>query len=470
MGVFFTLGEKKIRPGVYNRYENSGPPAETTNNRVATLFGGIWGPVNAVQTLTPEDSIGLLYGNESSDIINLAIEGGAGRILAVRIGSGGVKGSASLKDTAGTPANAITATLKYEGTRALGYIIREMLGDPNYRELVITEDGVILEKVTFPASADGEVDALIAAVSVSNYVDLAKVDGYVGTGKLALVASGTFAGGTNPTLTNESYANGLALLETKRWDCIIADTNDVAVHAIMAGFVNRMYLLGRMGFAVVGEPSTSSFDTRCAHAAAYNDYNVIYVGMGYKNTAGEKIEGWKAAAYIAGLVAGTTSDKGITHAVIPNAKTLIEEVTDAQYQKSIKSGMITFSTSSDDKVWVESGITTLINPSGEDDPGWKKIKRTRIRFEMMMRISDVTEPLVGRVAANDDGRATIIQAAQGVLNDMVSEAKLNSGAVIELVKGSSADPDSAYFNISAYDIDSIDKFYLVYKFRFSAEA
>lgn len=37
MGIFFTTGEKKVRPGVYQRYENIGGPqiAGATNGIVA---------------------------------------------------------------------------------------------------------------------------------------------------------------------------------------------------------------------------------------------------------------------------------------------------------------------------------------------------------------------------------------------------------------------------------------------------
>ncbi|MBC3798028.1 phage tail sheath subtilisin-like domain-containing protein [Acetobacterium tundrae] len=470
MGIFFTAGEKKVRPGLYNRYENGSAKPIVADGTVATVFAGNWGPLNTIKALTQNDDISLIYGGTASEIIDRTIAGGSGKILAVRIGTGGTKGSVILKDTTATPVNAITATLKYEGDRALGYIIRDVLGDTASRELIITESGTILEKITFAVSTTGEVDSLIAAAAKSIYVDLAKVDGYAGTGKLALVASGTFTGGVNPTVTTESYSNGFSLLETKNWDCVVVDTNDTAVHAILSGFVNRMYLLGRMGFAVIGEPSSVLYDTRLTHAVAYNDYNTIYVGMGYINAAGEKIEGWKAAANIAGLVAGIPSKKSITHTVIADAVSLIETLTDTQYQNAVRNGMIAFSVSSDDQVWVDSGITTLTVPSGEDDKGWEKIKRVKIRFEMMTRISNKTEKLSGQVDGTDDGKTTVIQIAQGVLNDMVAEKKLASGAKIELVTDSSADPDSAYFNITAYDIDSLEKFYLVYKFRFSEAA
>ena len=55
-------------------------------------------------------------------------------------------------------------------------------------------------------------------------------------------------------------------------------------------------------------------------------------------------------------------------------------LTNSQYEQTIDAGMLTFSTSSAGNVWIESAVTTLNMPQGEDDEGWKKIKRTKIRI------------------------------------------------------------------------------------------
>lgn len=474
MGIFYTQGEKKTRPGLYNRYENTGGGAlaGAENGVVAALFHGNWGPINTVQVIESDTDGIFLYGDESAEIINLAFAGGASKVLAVRIGSGGTKGTALLKDTSGTPLDAITVTAKHEGDRAFGFIIRDVLGDAASREFALTEDGVIIEKLTFAVSADDEVDALIAASANSNFIAMEKKSGYAGTGKLALVASGTITPGTNPTVTTQGYSDGMGAIESRAWNCVIVDTDDTAVHAVTSGFVNRMFLLGKMGFATIGEPSTVAFATRCDHAKAYNDFNTIYVGMGYTDAAGEKYEGWKSAAYIAGMVAGIPSNKSITHKVIQGAVTPTEVVTYSQYEAAIKSGMIALSMSPSGQVWVDSGITTLVTPSGDDDQGWSKIKRCKIRFEIMTRISDTVEPLSGNIDNDDDGKATVLQMAQGVINEMIAEKKLYAGATIEIdkVANATADPDSSYFVIRADDIDALEKLYLVYKYRFNTNA
>ena len=52
MGIFFTVGEKKKRPGVYQRYENVGGVsiAGATDGIVACCIRSNWGELGKVHT------------------------------------------------------------------------------------------------------------------------------------------------------------------------------------------------------------------------------------------------------------------------------------------------------------------------------------------------------------------------------------------------------------------------------------
>ena len=113
----------------------------------------------------------------------------------------------------------------------------------------------------------------------------------------------------------------------------------------------------------------------------------------------------------------------------------------------------------------ESSFTAQFSTERE---GWKKIRRVKPRFELMDRINRTVEPLIGLVNNDSDGRAAIIAAARDVLNTMIAEKKLSDGDVYE----DSANPaigDSAWFIIEVDDLDSIEKVYLTYYFRFAPE-
>lgn len=471
MGIFFTAGETKKRPGIYQRYENVGTPqlAGATNGICAALIRSNWGPVNEIQVLDSAEQISRIYGKDAVDgILTQLFYGGAQKVIAVRVGSGGAKGTATLKDSTGT--GVLTLSLKYPGERNLQYLVREYVNDETKKELVLLENQVVLERFIFAASpADStEADELLAAMVNSAYCTAAKTSGYSGTGTVELIAQGNFSGGTAVTTATQDYQNGLNVLETQRFNTLSVDTIATGVIALLAPFMDKIYNNGKMAFAVVGGDPASSLTTRMGQAAALNDYKMIFVGSGWKDSSGNTFVGEKAAARIAGMVAAIPANDSITHKIISGAVEPTEYLTNSQYEDCIDHGMLMFSVNSLGQVWVDAGITTLTTNSGEDDEGWKKIKRTKIRFELMTRATDSVAPLVGAVPNNDDGRATVIQVVQGICNNMVAEEKLLPGATCVLDSANTPQGDSAWFLIMANDIDSIEKVYLTFQFSFSA--
>ncbi len=61
---FFMKGEKKIRPGIYGRYEDVTPASEGNLVKVcACTIHSDWGPVNEVVNVTQTTDLGQLFGN-----------------------------------------------------------------------------------------------------------------------------------------------------------------------------------------------------------------------------------------------------------------------------------------------------------------------------------------------------------------------------------------------------------------------
>ena len=170
------------------------------------------------------------------------------------------------------------------------------------------------------------------------------------------------------------------------------------------------------------------------------------------------------------MIASVPSSQSITHNTVSGATDIAELLTNSQYEQTITNGMLTFSMSSNGNVWVEAGITTLNNPQGEDDEGWKKIKRTKIRFELMNRVSDTIEPMIGKINNNADGQANVIQAVGDLLDTMVAENKLLQGASVQLDPSNPPAGDSAWFIINADDVDALEKTYFNFKFQFAPQA
>ncbi len=469
MGIFFTVGEKKKRPGVYQRYENVGGVsiAGATDGIVACCIRSNWGELGKVHTFESIEAAKLALGNGGENgTVSLLTEiftGGAKKVYCVRLGSGGTKGSMKLLDTAGT--EAVTMTAKWEGNRQLSYLIRKVLGDENTKELIVLEGTLELERITF-LTGENEIENFLKATKQSNYFIFSKTE--TDAVELAEVGQSDFVVGTNPSITNENYSNAFTLLEPYVFNTICIDTESVAVHTLLTAYIQKIYQNGNiLPFAVIAESTSVPFETRLAHARAINSYNVVYVGGGAIDTLGQSLEGIRAAARIAGMVASTPSNQSLTHKVVSGMTDVLEMLTNSQYEQTIDAGMLTFSTSSAGNVWIESAVTTLNMPQGEDDEGWKKIKRTKIRKELMNRASATVEPLIGNINNDDDGRATVLIAIGKLLQLMFVEGKLLEGGSIEVDKDNLPEGDSAWFNIYADDIDSLEKMYFVYKFRYS---
>ena len=473
MSGFFTVGETKERPGVYHRYENAGA-VENTGAREGigcAIVSGNWGALNTPVIIDPSVDIASVIGSGSGyEVIHELFAGGVSKMVVVRVGTGGSAGTITLKDNntdGGT--SAVTLTALYPGSRALSISVKSSLDDESVKEATIYEGTKSLEKVTF-AAGEGEPAALVAALANSAYVK-ANIDAAAesGTGVLADVQQALFTAGTNPTVDTEAYGAGFTAAEPEVKDMICVDSNDPAVHALLAAYIDRIYQDGEYPMGCIAETSTTDFATRQGYAAAFNNEKIVYVLNSWEDAGGNVYEGYKAAARIAGMICACSAAASLTHTVISGAAKLHEGLTNAQIKKALKAGCLVVSVSKNRQVQIEKAINTLVMPGANQDEGWKKIRRVKERFELMDRIDTLVEPMIGKVDNDADGRAAIIATAQRVVNAMIGEKKLIAGTVSE-DEGNPARGDSAWFIIAVDDLDSIETIYLTYRFRFAAES
>lgn len=467
MAIFFTEGERKNRPGVYQRHENTGFTKLTTANDgiCAIPIQAMWGPLGKVVKNSNSTELKSNYGSGtygSGYTVPAAaamFEGGASAVYTYRLGTGGKQATKEL--------DGLTVTAKYPGTMPISVAVQAKLGDATRKQFMIYVGTTLAENWEFNADTKAEGANLIAAAANSKYVT---VTGTAATVSALAVASGALSGGENPTVTNEDYSKAFAALESTYYNVIALDVDDdeeMTLSLLLKEYMANAYTMGKLGHYVVGQKTTVSFADRLANCAAFNDAKGIFLGGGYM-AGNQSKDGVLAICYTAGVIAKTPSNQGITHAVIDGATDLCEDLTFADYVAAIEGGMLMLSKSSDGDIWYDSAITTLTAPeTGTQDDGWKKIRRGKCRFEMIDRIDRVLNPLVGRVSADADGIANLIQTAQRVLNAMVTEGKLLPGAVFMEDPANPYEGDSAWFIIQADDIDSLEKIYLVYQFRYS---
>lgn len=470
MAGTFIVGETKIRPGVYQRRykEGAGELAGARNGIGLGLIRANWGPLNTVVDFTPDTNVTKIFGAGSGmtqDLITEMFTGGITKGHFVRVGTGGTSPSITIKDTASTPASIVTITGAYVGNRAFTVSIRDSLTGAG-RELIIYEGTTEFAKVSF--AADGaEADGIVKAIN-DNLDDFIAVKVAAGNGTAATITQAAMTAGTNPTVATAQYSTGLDALYTVFGNVLCVDTDDAAVHALVQAWIDKVYGNGGFCTACLSEPMSVAIATRMTNAAAFNDEKVQYVLNSAKSAAGVVYEGWRNAARIGGMIAACPSNISLTHTVVSGYAVLNETLTPSQIETALQRGCIVLTTNSAGQVWIEQGINTLITPDGNMDDGWKKIRRVKTRFELMQRVGDTVDALVGKINNDPDGRATIIAAIKGVISRMVGEKKLLQGDAYE-DETNPAQGDSAWFIIAVDDIDSVEKIYLAYRFRFAAE-
>ena len=468
MAIYFTEGEVKNRPGVYQRHTNVGHPKPTTasDGICAIPIQAAWGPLGTVVKNTTPTDLKNNYGSGTYGAgftvpaATAMFNAGASVVYTYRLGTGGKQASLALDD-------GLTVTAKYPGTMPISVAVQAKLGDASKKQFIVYVGTTQTEIWEFAADTKAEGANLIAATADSKYVI---VTGEAAAVAALAVASGALTGGENPTVTNEDYSKAFAALEVSYYNCItldVDDDEDMTLSLLLQEYLTNARQFGKLGMAVVGEKTTVAFETRMEHAAMFNDGNVVYLGGGYMSGKENK-DGALSICRAAADIAKTPSNQGITHAVIDEATDLCETLTFAQYTAAINAGALMLSKSPDGAIWYDSGITTLTNPEpGTQDNGWKKIRRAKTRYELIDRLDRALAPKVGRVSADSDGIADIIQTGQRVLDAMITEGKLMAGATFTEDTANPHEGDSAYFIIQTDDIDSLEMIYLQYQFRYS---
>ena len=485
-GSVFQVGEQRIRPGVYIRVTDVGEPPEAIvpQGTVAVLFKASWGPLEEVVIMESAEAISAVFGkagdSDTLAVISEAFRGGCRRVVGYRLGAaaGAAKATVKLKDTTAESAKEVVELeALYGGARGNDFFVKiqDSLMDDSKRELLLYEGVTLRQTVEFAkgASGSGEPASLVAAITASNSPWVtAKVLNDGGNKIMATVAQAELKNGANPTTDGDAYSAALAAIEATDWNVLCIDTNDPIIHAVTQTYIDRVRNEGKRVIGVVGEDSTVALATRFANARAFNDPAIVYVANGFKGSDGAARTGYLAAARVAGMIAGSQITDSLTHAVVRGATEIWGTeaargaLTNAEIEQAIQSGALVFTMSAQKQAHIEYGINTFVTVTADYDAGWKKIRRVKTRDNLIDRIAFTWDPLIGKINNSPDGRATLIAAAQGIINKMVTEGALLGGTFMEDPNNPPAG-DSAWFVAHVDDLDGAEKTYIAFGFRFS---
>ena len=504
-------GTIPVSPGVYFRTTSSGVSVEgAINGIVAVVYKSNWGALNTVVDIAPEDM------NNLKDIVGTgvgynaiyqAFRGGALRVRAVRVGTGGsapyvrIYSSNTYKVSTAHPASAsgVPATVASGSVPAAdaAYAIRIEAKYPSSlefkcsiaddlvtgkRKLTIYDGTRIVESFSV-LKGDKESIRMVDEINNTSKYFIAKhklkntVTGKNAGCRLSNYTQRSFQGGADPTTNVDSFSAGLDVLERYSWNVVVTTSNEASVHALLTAYVQQCYDNGQLIMTVIGgtrKHKDSSGKTvaypyteRVAYATATNDWRVNYVPSGWLGTDGLEYEGYQSAAYLAGMIAGSESNTSITHLVIQGALRPLEDLSREEAKAAMASGCIVLQPNDEGQVWVGNANNTLVTLGNNQDEGWKKIRRTKTRFEFMSRVNRTCDKLIGRLNNDAHGRATIVTAITTVIREMIAEHKLFNGSYVEVDTAHQPVGDRAYFIAHIGDIDSLEKIFLTHNFSYA---
>ena len=498
------LGVVETRPNTYFRTESGDVVAEgAINGIVAVVYQGTWGTPNVVVDISPEDLTNLrnIVGTGAGyEAVRQAFLGGALMVRAVRAGTAPTT-TTTTTNTDGTTTKTTksvakpkvflytsVATKNADGTTTNKNVLAIALYSYCYtsrqftlnistnaftkkRQLDIYDGTYLVESFSVTASSKESL-ALVAAINaqskcfkaVHKYKNTAGKD--VGV-KINDYSARAFTTSKNLGISVGAFATAINALEPYNWNTIIATSGSMGVQKSLAEFVIQSYEVGRFGMAVIGGKSTTPLADHMALAASINDWRVVYCPSGWTDTDGTGRGSSVLAARLAGMIAGCETNASITHLVISGAFNLLNNYTNGEMIQAEESGCLMLSKNDAGQVWIDNSINTLVTPGNGLDEGWKKIRRTKCRFELMTRINRTCDKLIGRINNDANGRATVITAMTTIIREMISEGKLFEGSYAAEDTRYKPVGDRAYFLLVIGDIDSIEKVYLSFRFHYA---
>lgn len=257
MAGTFIIGETKIRPGTYFNIQKVGGNqlAGADDGTTAVFFKSDFGPLNEVVEITPGDGYEKVFGTAgTTDVIREVLAAGVKKALCCRVGKGGTVANVKLKTAGEVPPakDALSITAKYPGTKAFSIEVREKLSDTSLKECIIYAGTKEFEKFEFVAGEEeDEVKNLAAAFVNSQNFACEILDS--ATGVIAETEITAFTAGTDPTANTEDYSTAFAAAEAYRFNTVCVDTEETAVHMLLASFIDRIFNAGQLGLAIVAE-------------------------------------------------------------------------------------------------------------------------------------------------------------------------------------------------------------------------
>jgi hypothetical protein len=442
------------RPGVGIVISSAETPINPARGAVGYVGRARTGPLNTPQRLT---SVGALlrrfgsgpFGGDAGNTMDGAAQALLGRATAVevvRAGSGGTASTLNLmEDDNGPAAIKVDAIGVGVDGDQISIALQGELTDPT-RLLIVSQDGLERERIRYtPGSASAEVDNLLAQFGVtgSDLITLTKLE-TASDASLAELPTTPLSGGTNPTVSLSDLTTALDALSGRPFEVVAFDAVGSDEVDLLVETLNDWITAGKLCMGVVAAQPGLAWTTKLATASGMNNPAVVYVGNGFRSSRSitgqvdNLVEGYAVAGREAGRHAALPLARQLTHAVVTDGISVIDEPPPDLVAEGLQSGVYLYTSNSRGQVWTEQGITSqslFDTPppwAQATDGGWGKSRLVLTRFRLLRDIAQAWEPLIETATNNSAGRKSIAKAAQNIIDmSYVPVGAVESGTVIE---------------------------------------
>lgn len=398
-----------------------------------------WGPTGVFHEITDSAGFDATFGDSSTNdrfAVLGALAGtgeadsGASSVIVYRMPlAGQVAAEKTLTNT--TPANALTLTAKYKGTRGndITFTVRDHPGDAAQDQLLIYENGVLQETFNYANTDITALGALVNdTVTGSDYV---KATVLITGVALATVTSQALNGtvGADGTPTGSDYTAAQSAFEAQPFNLFaIPGMTDTTILASARAWIQSLNGASRrVMFIEAGGSADTISDaiTRSALTSTDGDF----VNFGYNrfvnDVSGTTYNGSQMVGYFAGIIAGAGVTGSITFARLEgfDLDATQTALTNSDVEDAIEGGVVVF-TKDARGIRVEAEVTTFTDDDDPDHPldVFGSIKSVRTLHQIENDFTEITEEdWIGDVsnteAARDSYLATLLQYLKTLEDD-----------------------------------------------------
>jgi hypothetical protein len=456
MGGRFSRDNRPILPGAYFNVEAIQQTViqPSAGQVVALPIVHTWGPEHVATLVTSFSEYEAIYGVDESPgrtAVMGALRGedvpgwgGAGGVIVYRMtGTGAAPSSVVLKDTNATPANAVTLTARYAGSRGdrLRVAVLDTPGVTANTDLIVYDGTSELERYTF---ADANTQALVDAINAgSEWLTATRT----GPGPLAIVGTAApLAGGNDgSTLTGADWDAMLAALSVERFGVFAPfDLTDTTILAAVKQWGKDNNEAGRRFRIVTGggktpfSGGTETTDTAITRAATFNNPDFLVLGgFEVQDTDGVIYTSSQLAPRYAGILAQRGEVHGATCARLGGMDKVLYGPTTSQKVAQFKGGVVGVGRDSDpvSPIRFEAAVTTYTYTGDPLIPYaiFRNPKFVATTHSIEMEVTEYAEAnVIGKTVVNEKTRDAVKGEMMNRLQRRVESGVIQANPTVEI--------------------------------------